>query len=101
MVDFIADYLRALHWFYDPANRDTTLKIVSDFTKLPRERFADWVYTQGKDMYRDPTGRIDAKALQANIEAQYATGFVKERIDASAFIDASLVDDADRQLDGQ
>jgi len=98
VVDFIEDYLRALHWFYDPANRTATLKIVADFTKLPPERFANWVYTDSKDMYRDPAGAVDAKALQRNLDADFDTGFMKDRLDVVPHIDMSLVEEANHRL---
>jgi hypothetical protein len=77
------------------------LKLVSDFTKMPQERFADWVYTGSKDMYRDPTGRIDATALQKNLDADFDTGFLKARLDAARYVDMSLVAEANRRIEAK
>ena len=86
VVDFLEDYLRALHWYNDPANHDEVVKIVADFTKVPAERFASWVFT-GTDYYRDPHARVDVAALQKNIDAQRSLGFAKSEIDAAKFVD--------------
>ena len=89
IVDFLEDYLRALHWYNDPANHDAAVKAISDFMKAPPERFASWVFTD-HDYYRDPHARVDVRALQRNIDAQQQLGFVKHPLDAAPYVDASL-----------
>lgn len=93
MVDFLEDYLRALHWYDDPANHDDVVRIVAEFLKLPPERFAGWVFT-AQDYYRDPHARIDVAALQRNIDAQRALGFLKSDVRAATYVDMSLVEAA-------
>ena len=93
VVDFLEDYLRALHWYDDPANHDAVVRTVAEFVKLPPERFASWVFT-AQDYYRDPHARIDVAALQKNIDAQRELGFLKTDVRAAAYVDMSLVKEA-------
>src|SRR3546814_12313091 len=46
MVDMLADQMRAVPWFYDPANRDALPAIVSEVTKAPKENFPGHVFTE-------------------------------------------------------
>lgn len=55
VVDLLEDMLRARRFYIDPKNHEEALDIVVRFTKLPRERFASWVFTR-HDYYRDPDG---------------------------------------------
>ena len=34
---FLADYVRGLHWFYDPVNRKKAVEITAEFTKSPAD----------------------------------------------------------------
>ncbi len=70
LVDFLEDYMRALRWYNDPANHDAVVKAVSEFTKLPPERFSSWVFTK-QDYYRDPKLLVDVAALQKNVDVQH------------------------------
>jgi sulfonate transport system substrate-binding protein len=97
VVDFLEDYLRALHWYNDPANHDEVVKTVSAFTKVPAARFQSWVFTPS-DYYRDPHAAVDANALQRNVDAQRALGFLKTPLDVRRFIDPSLAKDAAKRV---
>lgn len=93
VIDFLEDYLRALRWYEDPANRTAALKVISEFTKVPAERFASWVFTK-QDNYRDPDGLIDVAILQKNIDVQYELGFLKNKINAKPYVDMSFIEEA-------
>jgi NitT/TauT family transport system substrate-binding protein len=97
VVDFLEDYLRALHWYNDPANHDAVVRTVADFTKIPPERFASWVFT-GTDYYRDPHAKVDVAALQKNIDAQRELGFLKNAVEAAKYVDPSLAADAAKRV---
>lgn len=97
VVDFLEDYLRALHWYNDPANHDEVVRTVAEFLKLPPERFASWVFT-AQDYYRDPHARLDVAALQKNIDAQHQLGFLKSSIPAANYVDMSLDDEAAKRV---
>lgn len=93
VVDFLEDYLRALHWYLDPAHHDAAIKAVADFTKIPAQRFASWAFT-GQDYYRDLKGQVDVAALQRNVDVQRDLGFLKTPLDVKKYVDMSLVDEA-------
>jgi len=97
VIDFFEDYLRALRWYNDPANRPAVLKAIADFTKLPPERFSSWVFTK-TDYYRDPQGRVDTAALQRNLDAQKELGYLKTHLDAKRYVDMSLIEEAAKRL---
>jgi len=100
LADFFEDWVRALHWYLDPANHEAAVAIVADFTKLPPEQFRDWLFTK-KDYYRDPDARPNLDALQRNIETQGALGFLKSPLDVRQYTDLSFIDEAARRAKGQ
>ncbi|HEX9466669.1 MAG TPA: ABC transporter substrate-binding protein [Alphaproteobacteria bacterium] len=97
LVDFLEDALRAEHWFLDPANRGETLDIAARVSGRPAGSFADWLFTK-KDYYRDPAGRPDLAALQANIDLQRELGFLKAGFDVKKHTDLGLVEEAAKRL---
>jgi sulfonate transport system substrate-binding protein len=97
LVDFLEDYLRALHWYIDPANQKEVTEILAKATKLPAERFAGWVYTHD-DQFRDPRGLPNLAALQANMNTQRELGFLKTEIDVKQHADLSLIEEAGKRL---
>ncbi len=97
LVDFTEDWIRSLRWFLDPANHDAAVKIVADYTKLPPQGLATWVFTH-KDLYRDPDHRPNLAALQNNLDVQQELGIQKTHIDAAQYADTSLVDEAAQRV---
>jgi NitT/TauT family transport system substrate-binding protein len=87
------DSLRALRWFLDPKNHDQAVKIVADFTKRPPKLFSGWLLTH-KDQYRNPDGLPNVAALQRNLDTAQRMGFLRTRLDASKYLDLSLVREA-------
>lgn len=97
LTDFMEDVIRARNFYLDPANREEAIAIVADFTKQPRSYFDTWVFTD-EDAFRDPQARPNVKALQSNIDAQFESGFLKNRLDVTPYVDLSLVDGAVARL---
>ncbi len=94
MVDLMEDYVRGMHWFLDPANRDKALDITAKVTKRPRKAFVSWVFRKGKDLDHSKNGYLDVKALQRNVDVLHKFGILKKSFDVSKYVDHSLLDDA-------
>lgn len=97
VVDFLEDYLRALHWYYDPANRATVVKTIADFMKIPPERLSSWVFTP-TDYYRDPHAAVDAASLQKNVDVQQQLGFLKTHLDVKPYVEPGLAREAAKRV---
>jgi NitT/TauT family transport system substrate-binding protein len=97
LVDYFEDTGRALRWILDPAHRAAALQLVADFTKQPVANFADWIFTKGDD-YHAPDSRPDVAAMQKNFDILRQLGLLKIEIDAKAFSDLSIVDEAAARL---
>ena len=96
VVDFLEDYLRVLRWYNDPANRDAAVRVVAEFTKVPPQQFAGWVFGS-QDYYRDPNAIVDVEALQKNVDVQRELGFLKEPLNVKSYVDMSLVEEAGKR----
>jgi sulfonate transport system substrate-binding protein len=97
MVDFLEDYLHALHWLTDPAHHDAAVKLITEATKQPAALYQSWVFTQ-RDYYRSPDGLPDLKALQANIDLEHKLGFLRSPLTVDKYADLSLAKEAARRL---
>jgi NitT/TauT family transport system substrate-binding protein len=97
MVDFMEDALRAERWFLDPANHKESVEIAARISQRPAANFDDWLFTK-KDYYRDPNGKPNLQALQANIDLQKQFGFLKTGFEVAKFADLSIVEDAVKRL---
>jgi len=93
LVDFMEDYLRTLHYVYEPQHRADGIAIVANMTKRKPEFFDKWLFTK-EDYYRSPNALPDLSVLQANIETQRQLGFLKSDIDVKKYADLSIVRDA-------
>lgn len=99
MVDFLEDYLHALHYLSDPAHHDEAVALITQATKQKPSLYASWVFTK-RDYYRDPEGLPNLEALQANVDLAHRLGFVRSALDVEKYADLSLVKDAARRLAG-
>lgn len=97
IVDFLEDYIRAMRYWSDPANRQEMLKVAADVSKRPAETWASWVFTE-QDYYRDRNAMPDLDVLQSNLETQRDLGFLKTKIDIRKYADLSLVQEAVKRL---
>jgi len=93
LVDFLEDNIRMRRWMFDPKTRMDAVKQLADTTKIPVERFADWVYTKG-DYYYDPNAMVDVARLQKNIEDMKTAGIIPATIEAQRYVDMSLAQEA-------
>jgi sulfonate transport system substrate-binding protein len=96
LVDFMEDALRVVRWYLDPANHDEAVRIASRVTKIPPERFS-WLFT-AQDYARNGDLMPDMAALQANVEATRALGFIRAPIDVNKYADLSIVKEAAARL---
>ena len=87
---FLADYVTGLNWYYDKANRNKALELVSGLTKSPVD-VLDGYFATAKDYYRDPNGCVPAIAIQKPIDAMLAEGLIPEKVDAAKYLDLSLL----------
>jgi sulfonate transport system substrate-binding protein len=97
LVDFMADYLDALHFLVDPAHHDEAVALVASVTKQKPELYASWLFTK-TDYYRNPGALPDLDVLQANIAAQHQLGFLKADLDVKHYADLGIVKDAAAEL---
>jgi sulfonate transport system substrate-binding protein len=97
VVDFLEDYLHALHWLTDPAHHEAAVKLVTEATKQPASLYQSWLFTK-RDYYRDPNGLPDLKALQANVDLEHKLGFLRSTLTVAKYADLSLVKEAARRL---
>ena len=95
--DFFADYVRAQHWFLDPAHRTEAVQIVADFNKRPASIFAPYLFTP-KDFHRDRDARPDLAALQRNMDQIEGLGILKAKVDVKRYADLSFIDAAAKRL---
>ncbi len=96
LVDFMEDNLRVVRWYLDPKNHDEAVAIASKLTKIPPERFT-WLFTD-QDYARNGNLMPDMKALQANVDATQALGFIKSKLDVQKYTDLSLIQEAAARL---
>jgi NitT/TauT family transport system substrate-binding protein len=98
MVDFLEDYLHALHYLTDPAHHQEAVDIVSQVTKQKPSFFSDWIFTN-QDYYRDPKALPNLEALQSNVDLQHQLGFLRSPLEVKKYADLSLVTEAFQRLD--
>ena len=98
MVDFMEDYLHALHYLQDPAHHAEVVALLAEVTKRPAAFYDSWAFTK-EDYYRDPNAAPDLDALQKNVDLQQKLGFVRSAIDVKKYADLSLVEEAARHLE--
>jgi len=96
LVDFMEDNLRVVRWYLDPANQKEAAQIASKLTKIPAERFS-WLFTE-QDYARNGNLMPDMKALQANVDATQALGFIKAKLDVQKYTDLSIIQEAAARL---
>jgi NitT/TauT family transport system substrate-binding protein len=97
MNDFFEDYVRGLHWFFDPANREAALAIIAKFNKRSAADYAGYVLTK-KDYFRDPYAVPNVEALQKNIDQMRELGFSSQKIDAKRYVDLSFTEEAKKRI---
>lgn len=97
MVDFMEDYLRVIRWYYDPANRQAAIEIVSEASKMPVPVLNTYLFTK-RDNYRNLDGLPDLAAIQSNMKVQKDLGFTKSEINVAEHADLSMIKEAAARL---
>ena len=86
---FLADYVAALQWSVEPANREKVVDFMATMLKSPRQNLA--LFATSKDHWRDPQARVHVDRLQRPIDAMLKLGLIKEKLDIAPFIDLSYL----------
>jgi sulfonate transport system substrate-binding protein len=97
LEDFFEDYLRALRWFLDPANRDDAVAAVARFNHDAVGLYAGYLFSDG-DYYRDRDARPNLAALQGNLRLLRDAGLLSIDIDVKRYLDLSFVEAAAQRL---
>jgi NitT/TauT family transport system substrate-binding protein len=82
---FLEDFVQGLAWYYDPANREKALELVSGLTKSPKEVLDSYFITP-RDYYRDRNGCVPVSAVQKPIDAMVEYKLIDKPVDAANFI---------------
>lgn len=97
MQDFVEDYVRAMKWFKDPANKQAGSTIVAQYMKVPVSEVA-YQFTNN-DYYRDPNQRPDLPALQNTIDILNRIGLIPKTIKVVPdYADLTLLDEAVKRI---
>jgi sulfonate transport system substrate-binding protein len=87
---FLADYVRGLHWFYDPANRKKAVEITAEFTKSPADVLDSYFMTE-RDYYRDRNGCVGVQTIQTPIDAMHNEGLIDRPVKVSDHLNTSYL----------
>lgn len=87
---FLADYVRGLHWFYDPANRAKAVQLTAEFTKSPAEVLDAYFMTE-RDYFRDKNACVKLESIKTPIDAMYAEGLIDKPINVGEYINMSFL----------
>lgn len=99
LVDFFADYMRAVRWFLTPANRPAALALTAAVTHKP-EKDLDFAFTK-HDFYHSPDLVPDVAAVQKEIDEDVKLGVLPKAVTVSPkYVDLSLIKAAKQRLAG-
>ncbi|MCP3473317.1 ABC transporter substrate-binding protein [Bradyrhizobium sp. CCGUVB1N3] len=87
---WLADYVDALKWLYDPANRKKAIEVTAALSKSPPEVIDSFFLTE-KDYYRDPNACLSPALFQGPLDAMAREGLIATSIDAAKVIDRSYL----------
>ncbi|HWU65205.1 MAG TPA: ABC transporter substrate-binding protein [Ensifer sp.] len=97
VADFTEDYVRAIRWFTDKANRDEALKIIADYMQVPVDR----IKTQftNDDFYREPFAVPNVAGAQLAIDIAKQSGMLQDDFKiAPNYVDMSFVEEAKKRI---
>ena len=97
MVDFMEDFIRVVRWYYDPANRDESIKIVSEASKVPEPVLRRYIFSKG-DNYRSLDALPDLTVIQKNWAAMKELGLMRQEMNVNDYADLSIVKEAAARL---
>lgn len=87
---YLADYVRGLHWFYDPANRKKAIEITAAFTKSPAEVLNSYFMTE-RDYFRDHNACVSVETIQTPIDAMRNEGLLERPLAVADYLNTSLL----------
>src|SRR5947209_9817851 len=87
---FLADYVRGLHWFYDPGNRKKAVEITAEFTKSPADVLDSYFMTE-RDYYRDRNGCVGVTTIQTPIDAMQSEGLIDRPVKIAEHLDMAYL----------
>lgn len=96
IVDMLTDHMAAVRWFLDPANRNDALKLAQDFTKQSLQSL-DYAFTKD-DVYRSPDLLPVIPPIQRDIDTAVSMKMLPASIDASKYVDLSMVQEAAKRF---
>ncbi len=82
LVDFFEDNIRQIRWYFDPANHDEVLKIVTGFTKTPLAPWEGWAFT-GKGFLSRPERPAEPRRASAQYRHGARSGLHPDRARSS------------------
>ena len=97
MVDFMEDFIRVVRWYYDPANRDEAIKIISESSKVPEAVLSRYIFTKS-DNYRSLDALPDLTVIQKNWTAMKELGLIRRELNVNDYADLSIVKEAAGRL---
>lgn len=97
MVDFLEDFLRVVRWYYDPKNREESIKIIAEASKTPEAVLRRYIFTK-QDNYRNLDGLPDLKVIQDNWAAMKELGLSRQELNVNEYADLSLMKEAAARL---
>ena len=98
LVDYMEDFLRVVRWYYDPANRDESIKIVAEASKVPEAVLRRYIFTQDGDYWRSMEAVPDLDALQRNLGFIKELGLSRQDINVKDHADLSIAAEAAARL---
>jgi sulfonate transport system substrate-binding protein len=100
LVDFFADFMRAVRWFMASENRAAALDIATAVTKQSRGSLA-YVFT-GRDLYHSPDLLPNVPSVQKDIDEAVEMKVLPARVEAAPkYVDLTMIEDAKGRLDGK
>lgn len=87
---YLDDYVRGLHWLYDPANRKKAIEITAAFVKSPPETVGAYFLT-ANDYYRDHNACLKPALLQGPVDAMVKEGFLSGKVDMGKYLNTSYL----------
>ena len=97
MVDWMEDFIRIVRWYYDPANRDEAIKIISEASKMPEPVLRRFIFTK-QDNYRSLDALPTLNVIQSNWAAMKDLGLIRQELKIEDYADLSIVTEAAARL---
>ena len=97
MVDFMEDFIRVVRWYYDPANRDEAIKVVSEQSKMPEAVLRRYIFTK-EDNFRSLDALPELKPIQNNWKAMRDFNLLKQDMNVEDHADLSIAKEAAARL---